>query len=862
MSGIRTATILLCTSWVACTNSRQVTPTSHPDSGPSTVLPIPPPPPLPPPPPTPLPDAAWGTIDLHRPGSIRPQGPIVSENALPGTSKWSELRHKANHGEIEGYADRVSAQAGDTVNLMVNADLSHMFSWNLFRIGWYGGTGGREIASGGPLPVAPQSTCPISSDTGLIRCAWTPTFQFVVSDDLVSGLYLFKLVRDDDLSSWIPLVIRDDRHADLLFQSSVLTAQAYNNWHGESLYNNDNRSIVSLMHGAEVSFDRPYVEGVGAGEMIQYEMYMAQFLEHFGYDVTYTTNLDVAGQGLSLIRKSRAFLSVGHDEYWPKAERGALESARDLGTPLLFWGANTGYWQVRLADDPGTGVGPRDVIGWKEMWQQDPDQGPEVTAQYRNPVINRPENGLVGVMYNSWMNVRAPLTVAHGSNWLFDGTGLQTGDTIPFLIGYEGDGRSDNGFEPAGLQVAAQIPVVSVDGTVEVASTVSYRATSGALVFATGSIEWSWGLGYPGVADPRVERMTANVLKEALGLHVPDGVGSASLPSPVITGPFATSVSTIASGLDGIMSVVEQSDGSLLAADTIHNQILTIGPAPDRTISILAGTGVPGNDGWDSQTPGAQVQFSRPTALLFDSDGQLLVADTGNHCLRKILNDPAHSVITLAGTCGEPGVFDATGTSAQFFDPMGLAIDPVSGDILVADTWNGRIRAVAHGTWDTRTVVGFSTGDVDGPAAQARLDFPTAIAADPSGNLYILESGSQRLVRMGTDSDQTVTTIAGGQECGNDGSGDEACFGAQLGLVWCVDALYLSDGANGRIRRVVPGSSASDTQVTTLAGVGGGEIDGTGAQAMFLMPFGLSANTAGQLLVTDYGSGAIRLVTP
>jgi DNA-binding beta-propeller fold protein YncE len=801
-----------------------------------------------------------GTVRQWPPDRSGYVNPIIAENAHQGTSSWDRMTTRAQHGEIEGYADHVSAHAGDMVQIMVNADSAHLITWQLIRLGWYGGAGGRLITTGGPIAVSPQTPCPIVPQTGLIRCSWSPSFPFEVTSDLVSGLYLFKLTRDDGLSTWVPLVIRDDRPADLLFQSSVLTAQAYNDWHGESLYDNNNGRIVSLGHAVEVSFDRPYVEDTGSGQMLRYEMHLARFLERYGYDVTYTTNLDVVRGGVALVAHCGAFLSVGHDEYWPKAERDALDAARDEGVPLLFFGANAGYWQVRLTDDAGGGAGPRDVIGWKEMWQQDPDPGPELTCSFRNPILNRPENGLIGIMYNSWVDVRAPFTVADESHWLFTGTGLHNGDTIPWLIGYEGDGRFDNGFEPDELQVAAQIPVVSVDGTVETACTTSYRAASGALVFAAGTIEWSYGFETTGVADPRIGRMTANVLREALGLSLPQGLGPASVPAPIISGPFAPDVSTVVSGLAGVISAVARPDGSLVAVDAVHNRILQVSADASRTVSVLAGTGDNGNTGWDSAQPGLQAQFSRPTEALLDPNGNVLVADTGNHCLRMILNDADHTVSTIAGQCGREGWTDGPSASALFFDPTALAMDPVTGALLVADTWNSVIRAVDLATGTTKTVVGIGQGDVDGPAAEAELDFPTALAADPAGNLYIVESGSLRVVRVGTDPDRTVTTLAGGYECGDDGPGTTACLGTQLGLVWSNGALYLPDGANGRIRRLVPGVGASDTQVTTLAGCGSGELDGTGAAARFLMPAGLAVAADGSLLVTDYGAGSIRTV--
>ena len=146
--------------------------------------------------------------------------------------------------------------------------------------------------------------------------------------------------------------VGDSRQADLLLQASVQTYQAYNFWGGESLYRD---ASGTLPHGyaSKVSFDRPFDDDRGLGQMLKWEVPMTRFLERYGYDVTFTTSVDVGTGSLGSIDRAGMFLSVGHDEYWAAAERDLLERARDEGVPLAFFSANTGYWRIRYEDpDP------------------------------------------------------------------------------------------------------------------------------------------------------------------------------------------------------------------------------------------------------------------------------------------------------------------------------------------------------------------------------------------------------------------------------------------------------------------------------------------------------------------------------
>src|SRR6267143_1289570 len=440
--------------------------------------------------------------------------PIVAENQLAGDVSWNQFTRSAG-GQVEAYAERVSAKAGESVQIMARSSAAAGASWTLYRLGWYGGAGARQIGAG-TAQLGSQAACANEAATGLVRCSWAPTFSLAVPEDAVSGLYLVRIVRDDKVGAFVPLVVRDGRQADLLFQSSVLTAQAYNNWGGEGLYSDLNDQIPGGF-AVEVSFDRPHDSDGGSGQVLRYEALMARFLERYGYDVTYTTNLDVAREGASTLLRRGAFLSIGHDEYWAGEQRDAVDAARDAGEPIFFFGANAAYWKVRLSS-PGVDGNARVATCYKRHPESDPLAATaDRTGRFRDPPINRPEEQLVGTMYESWMLFGQSWVVRNDAHPIYEGTGLTNGDSIPQLVGYEYD-RTFARDTPGAVDVVGRSPLVDAEGNPGLSEATVYTAPSGAVVFGAGSIFWPRGVDGQ-LRDARVERMTANMLK--LGLHLP-----------------------------------------------------------------------------------------------------------------------------------------------------------------------------------------------------------------------------------------------------------------------------------------------------------------------------------------------------
>jgi hypothetical protein len=450
------------------------------------------------PPPTPVPAAVVSPVQL--------------ENQRAGGDGW-QLHHRAPVGMLEGYTGATSVQHGEALDFHVRADGPHSMSWSVWRMGWYGGVQGRLVASGGPVHIDTQVS-PSPTTTGLLECHWPVTFTVQTDASWTSGIYMAKLVRDDGFDAHVPFVVRaDERKGVGVFQASFTTYQAYNAWGGLSLYDGSPPAV-------EVSFDRPFIEGSGAGQYFWFEHYFVIWAESRGFDLTYLTNVDV-DRDPSLLLDQRLFLSVGHDEYWSRNEREAVEAALAAGTNLAFFSANSATWQIRLEPSRADGRRGRTQVCWKRRSHtEDPLRGtPLETTMWRSPPLNQPESELLGVEFTAWEfrggeRVSGDSWIVAGSTaWPYEGTGVKDGDVIPGIVGYETD-RTDAS-TPHSTVVLARSPVIDVSGRSDVQEGAVRDVASGAFVFAAGTMEWSWGLSKPGIADQRVQRITENVLRRA-----------------------------------------------------------------------------------------------------------------------------------------------------------------------------------------------------------------------------------------------------------------------------------------------------------------------------------------------------------
>lgn len=463
-----------------------------------------------------------GAASLKSAAIAQAVNPIITENNLPGSTGW-DITNAADDTmrQIKGYASATSVNKGDALNFYVSVSPSQNYTMEIYRIGWYNGTGGRLVQTVGPLSATPQ-VVPAPDALGMVACNWPVAYTLNVPNSWTSGVYLVKLTNSNGWQNYIHFVVRDDaRTADLLFQCSVTTYQAYNNFGGKSLYKADSSNGVEAR---KVSFDRPYSSN-GASNFYTWEMPLLRFIEKNGYDVTYCTNLDLHSNA-ALMNNRKAFLSVGHDEYWTMAMYDHALAFRNQGKHLAFFSANSVYWQIRLESSAG-GAPNRVVVGYKDNYLEDPQYpGPTTTYLWRElppneplPQLSRPENMLVGLMYDSYLDgaTGQPFVVTNSNHWVYAGTGFSNGSSVPGIVGYEWDKRVNNGLEPAGLVSLSNSPVVDLAGVHSVSNASIYQHSSGAWVFGTGTIYWAYALDFCGyqttdLRNAGIQRTTLNVL--------------------------------------------------------------------------------------------------------------------------------------------------------------------------------------------------------------------------------------------------------------------------------------------------------------------------------------------------------------
>lgn len=787
------------------------------------------------------------TVDAQSPNGLNP---IAAENQQPGTTDWRIIRGASNH-EVEGYASAASAAPGDVVTLFINASQAGTVHWELFRLGYYGGAGARRVAVSDPISITRQGECPVDGTTGLVECAWKPSGTVTIDPAWVSGQYLFKLVRDDGFESYVPLVVREgaERRAPILYQSSVTTWQAYNLWGGTSLYANllPSGSTYTAKRAMKVSFDRPYEYDrpseedhteleFGAGHLFLAELWMLSWLEMKGYDVSYATNLDVDADP-HVFDGRRLFLDVGHDEYWTQGERDAVGAARDTGVSLAFFSANDAYWRIRL-DPSSSGTSQRIVTCYKSASGDPEGTTPTATIRFRDRPHAQPEDALIGQMYELWTNFDGfPLVVGDASHWIYQGTGVVAGDTLPHIVGYEWDHAFNDG-SPS-VEIAATSNAFSQLGAMGVSNVTVYYPSASSFVFSAGTIEWAWALGKPGYGDDRVKRITENVISRA---------GFAP-NSPTVVSPPPRPL------------------------DVGHERV-----------SVLAGSGESGA----ADGKATEATFHYPAGVTAFND-VVYVSDHDNGTIRRIASDG--TVATFAG-CGRRKFADGMGTSACFNLPTGIVAGG-DGTLYVADTLNHRVRAI-DGQGNVTTFAG-SGSDVTQDAADplaAGIAYPRGIALGPDGALY-LASDQTSIRRIGSDGVKTIVTADGevsGVAVGKDGvvyvvetwagrvsavrdgklvplvnplgefgdvggPGDTAMLRPADGIAVDGNQLVITDSANYKVRSI---ALDGDHRVTTLLGDGCAARQGDdGVNARVVNPRGVAVLPAGGYVVADTGNNRI-----
>ncbi|MGB4776045.1 MAG: NHL repeat-containing protein [Daejeonella sp.] len=290
-------------------------------------------------------------------------------------------------------------------------------------------------------------------------------------------------------------------------------------------------------------------------------------------------------------------------------------------------------------------------------------------------------------------------------------------------------------------------------------------------------------------------------------------------------------------------------EGNVYVADSENHRIRKI--SPSGKVETLAGNG---NYTFADGT-GMNASFKSPSGIAIDKEGNIYVADTDNHRIRKI--NPSGQVETLAGN-GSAEFADGIGTNAKFIQPSGIAVD-AQGIIYVADKGNNRIRRIDPVSKKVTTLAGSGEANfADGIGTDAKFNAPWGIAVDAKGILYVAEYSNARIRKIDPISAKVTTLAGNGEFAFADGIGTGAKFYYPSGIT--VDAqgiIYVADTSNDRIRKIDPVSA----KVTTLAGSGESDFaDGIGINAKFDSPEGITVDKNGIIYVGDTRNHRIRKI--
>jgi len=460
--------------------------------------------------------------------------PIVVENLLQGDGGWQVAGARVSDDvtrQIQGYAARTSVNVGDSLDFHVSVARDKAFTVSVYRLGHYGGAGGRRMVTSARLQGREMPAPTTDADTGLIACDWPVAWTLAVAETWTSGYFMAVFETDDGYRSCTPFVVRNDqRKADFLVVVPFSTYQAYNLWPadgrtGKNLYKGYVKpgKIGGIDERAfQVSFDRPYSRD-GMPSWSELDIAAARWLEGAGFDVAYASSLDLHEQPVPPGRHT-AMIFPGHDEYWSQAMRDTTEQAVDNGTHLAFLAANNIYWHVRF-DAARDGRPNRVVTCYKDAPDPRADEhGP--TRNWRNlgRKHSKAEQRLLGVQYNGILADPVPLVIAESRHWFWAGTGVRAGDTVPGLVAVEADGWNPKIriSRKASQTLLSRTPYQDRLGRgTRVQNTSLYETARGTLVFSAATFHWNLALVDSPYTDARIQRATKNLLVRMLAKRRP-----------------------------------------------------------------------------------------------------------------------------------------------------------------------------------------------------------------------------------------------------------------------------------------------------------------------------------------------------
>ena len=461
---------------------------------------------------------------------------MVAENKLPGTTAW-HIWWTPKTGYIEAFANTTYAAVGDQVKLYVSST-ARTYRVQAFRMGYYGGDGGRLVWTSPTETGHVQPACPVTPGINMVSCAnWAASLSLRVTSAWLPGDYLLKLTGSGREQSYVQLTIwQPSSHATYVIMNRSFTEEGWNAFGGYSYYQGEgpcpagSGSYPVCDRARVVSFDRPYDSGNGASDFLSNEYPLVRFCEQHGLDVTYATDVTISEHPTWLLQH-KVLLSLAHDESWSLSERVAAQTAEKHGVNVVFFGAASVLRHVRLQSSP---LGPdREVVDFRDP-TEDPLNGNasplEVTANtWGSPPTDWPESGFVGEMYAGYLQPGTPsfpFVVYDASAWIYKGTGLHDGSRLPGLIESDFDHATQSYPMPSDLQVLGHSPLPLSDVQTDLGqwgndtySDMTYYtdAASKAGVVDTGDNNWVNALT-PCSANSKncpagaVARITGNVL--------------------------------------------------------------------------------------------------------------------------------------------------------------------------------------------------------------------------------------------------------------------------------------------------------------------------------------------------------------
>ena len=404
--------------------------------------------------------------EVARRGFLRLAGVTALAQVAPASAGGQPLPGAPNCGALEpwtsffaaknvlGYADKHSVREGETFNVMLSTKPGTPGTKGRIEFYRVGASAEQAPAFSEAVTVDSQE---ILATTASVGAGWYPATT-VDTSDWRPGVYLADFAEagtgQRDTAVFQIVVRSNAKTRDLLVKLSTNTYQAYNDWGGHSLYE---RGGDIGTRGVMVAFDRP-----AKGLFLEYDLYLVRWLEALagkhGIAVDYASNHDIHREK-GLLQSARLAVSSAHDEYWSKEEYDAYEERiHKRGRNTIFFGANTGYWQVRYFDvnrPPDGEDEGRQMLCWKTT--DDPVLERETKADKTLLTTNRfrdggrrPESMLMGVAYQNWFSgedgaLRLPYHVASADGPFFAGTNYKVGDVAADVVGYEWDNRDPDG---------------------------------------------------------------------------------------------------------------------------------------------------------------------------------------------------------------------------------------------------------------------------------------------------------------------------------------------------------------------------------------------------------------------------------